>query len=410
MIKQFTLLLGFWLKSFALFSQYDVLLDSTFSEDGIVSFPYVTTTENGVFLQSDGKILLMAEQKIAFDSAKFTVLRLEENGMLDTTYNHSGISDSSNLLSVGSSFDPIGLLLNNNDLLVAGSGYSTPWKSRSIVIHKYLEDGRIDTHFGKNGSVILTEDSLLLGCRDMIAFNDSSFLILIGGDFFGVNSYIKRNILYKIKNNGKIDSSFAFNGRLSIPLFKLNYPYKMALSEDESLYLLGETSLGVSRKVVKINPDLSLEDVFVYQNNDTNFYDAEIFTDEDGKIILGTSEYRTKFKLWRLMPNGDLDISFNKEGVLEDYIHIPTNGLGRIIQLTDGKLLISLNGGAMAMRVNPNGTLDYSFDLDGISEIVPYNSVTTKSSGLALQPDGKIIFMTGIQSGTIKIIRVKTRP
>ncbi|MBC7775289.1 MAG: hypothetical protein H7246_07615 [Phycisphaerae bacterium] len=413
-MKHLTLILTLLLNSFALLAQYDIVFDSTFSGDGVALLPFSITNQQGVFLQSDGKIVLMSEKRINFDSAVFTMLRLDADGGLDATYNNTGINNAPTLFGQ----DPysIGLLLPSNDLIVAGSGQPTPWYSRSIVLHKYLENGTKDALFGNSGAVTLTEDSLSLYCKDLKIHNDTSVYVLFGGDFFGVDTFIRRNLLYKINTNGSIDSSFAVNGRFEIPPSVLYTVDHMAVSDDGSIYLLGAIYPAVGEdttKIVKLDPDLTFDHGFKFKLIDGDLYVTEINLDEDGKVIAIASKFGSGFRLWRLMPDGSLDNSFSRDGVFHENLHFDVGGPSRMIEQPDGKLLFALGGGANAMRVNPNGTMDYSFDLDGVSEIVSNTDASfnyVASSGIVLQPDGKMIFITENESDLIKIVRVKARP
>ena len=184
-------------------------------------------------------------------------MRLEENGVLDGSYNNTGVNNDPTLFSNNSGQK--GLLLPNNDLVVAGSGLPTPWYSSSAILYKYRENGTKDESFGNSGVVIFTIDSLPLGCRDLIRYNDSSFLVLFGGAFFGTDTFIEKNIICKLNINGSIDSSFALNGILEIPASIFSTAEQIVLSEDGSIYIMGNYAFdNFYYSVVKLNSNLTL--------------------------------------------------------------------------------------------------------------------------------------------------------
>ncbi|MFN0216145.1 MAG: hypothetical protein ACKVT2_17950 [Saprospiraceae bacterium] len=412
-MKHLILTLTMLFSSLALYGQYDVIYDSTFSGDGIAAVSYRITSDQGVFLQPDGKIILLAERRITFDSAKFSVLRLTESGALDVTYNNIGINNFPTLFSDDP--NPTGLLLPNNELVVGGAGEYTPWYSNSLILHKYKENGKMDLLFGNGGAVSISEDSLSLYCNDLKIYNDTSFLVLYGGSFFGSDTFIQKVFICKLNTDGRIDSSFAINGKLELPSGLFTSAKKIVLSNDGSMYILGNYNLNFEYYdlVIKLNPDFTIDPGFQFDSNGSNYTITDIEVDEDAKLIIVGYYYAYKFKLWRYMPNGSLDNSFSKDGMIEEDLNRNIGGIRHLYIQPDGKLLLSFSGGAIAMRVNPNGSMDYSFDLDGISEVRPIYDINFEyqgASGLVRQPDGKLIFMTENESDFIRVLRVKTRP
>jgi uncharacterized delta-60 repeat protein len=93
---------------------------------------------------------------------------------------------------------------------------------------------------------------------------------------------------------------------------------------------------------------------------------------------------------------GDLDLTFSSDGMLKDFIAGGASDLGRDVAVqVDGKIVIvgtcsnPLNFDFCIARFGPNGDLDTSFDDDGIVT----TSITTEDEAwaVALLPDGKIV-------------------
>lgn len=404
------------LQSVALFGQYDILYDSTFSADGIANIPYSIAAEKGAFLQSDGKILLMAEKRFAYDSTEFLVLRLNSDGTLDGTYNNSGVNTSPTLFHDFNSA-PKGIMLQNDEFIVVGAAKSSNYYSDSLLLYKYLVNGVRDDQFGNSGKAILSLDSLKLSCTNFLHFNDTSLLLLIEGFYDGQDTSFNRTMIFKLSIDGRIDSSFAVNGRLELP-DKANYTtLNMTVGPEGTIYLLESAYSPIfgtdTTYIMKINPDWTYTELFHVIDSTGDLYINQIFTDDDGKIILVANKFGSGFWMWRLMPNGMPDASFNRDGVFEEHFNFEIGGFNQLVNQPDGKLLFCMYGGASGVRINPNGTFDYSFDLDGLAEIIGVNDVNynyVASSGLVLQPDGKIVFVTENENDLIKVVRVKTRP
>lgn len=111
---------------------------------------------------------------------------------------------------------------------------------------------------------------------------------------------------------------------------------------------------------------------------------------DDGRIIAVGSG--GGMAVLRYTTNGSLDTTFNGtgQGVLTE-----GDALGVAIQ-ADGKIIVVGNNGNPAnidfkvVRYNVNGTLDTSFDNDGIV-VTPIRESTDAAYAVAIQPDGKIV-------------------
>jgi uncharacterized delta-60 repeat protein len=109
------------------------------------------------------------------------------------------------------------------------------------------------------------------------------------------------------------------------------------------------------------------------------------------------------FAVTRYNPDGTLDGSFGLGGVVTT--PIGTNETGQqVIQQPDGKILVGgfSNTGAnfdfALVRYNINGTLDASFAVAGIFT-TPIGTGNDQAFSIALQPDGKIVMAGGTVNG-----------
>jgi uncharacterized delta-60 repeat protein len=82
---------------------------------------------------------------------------------------------------------------------------------------------------------------------------------------------------------------------------------------------------------------------------------------------------------------GDLDRSFDGDGKLILPLDIRP---AKVLVQPDGKIVVPDGQGFRVLRVNPDGSLDRGFDGDGIAAV---DVGTGATIGTALQPDGKLV-------------------
>ncbi len=128
----------------------------------------------------------------------------------------------------------------------------------------------------------------------------------------------------------------------------------------------------------------------------------------DGKIVLagntgpvfGVSAL-ADFSVLRVNSAGILDSSFDQDGIVTTNIGT-TDSARKVVIQPDGKILVGgdayTNGNfyhCAVARYNTDGTLDDSFDFDGIA--IPKVGNQDRCNDIVLQPDGKIL-MVGVTS------------
>lgn len=239
----------------------------------------------------------------------------------------------------------------------------------------------------------ITGDITLFGGSDGALINHSSML------FAKYNS--DGNLKTSWADNGiQIqDSSFADKKYRGITtngtnkLFVANTGWAGPPSSD-SLYL------------TSINNDGSIDLTFdanggkKFYSNGT-YYDSmdpdTLITQSDGKIILGGKNFiagNYDIVLFRINTDGSLDTTFDTDGMWT-YSTIGDDRVYDIKQQSDGKLLIAgqTSGSYGVIRLNTDGSLDTSFDSDGVAS----SPIANKAEGIDIQSDGKIL-VTGYKT------------
>ena len=111
----------------------------------------------------------------------------------------------------------------------------------------------------------------------------------------------------------------------------------------------------------------------------------------DGKIVFAGSRGFASFGLVRYNADGTLDASFDTDGIVTTAIGTSSEAFGVAVQ-ADGKIVVTgttgISGGPYFLaRYNPNGALDATFGSGGIF----VDNTLGAPQALVIQPDGKIL-------------------
>jgi len=426
------------------------ILDSTFDGDGIFTthFPGgVVDIAAKLAIQSDGKIVVAG-----INNSDFGVLRLLTDGTLDTSFDVDGFTSVDFNLNQDRAFAVA--LQSDGKIVVAGETHSSGVPI--VGVARLDASGQLDPTFGFMGRV--TAGGNFSNANDVVVQSDGKIVIAgrtSGGSFsdflvirfnnngshegffqgaIGTGSDIARSIA--IQPDGKIlvagesdltsqggedfaafrlnansdgggfltlDTTFSGDGKVRTDLGSGEKAYAIALKPDGSMLLAGRMLLAsVLTAFVKYAEDGSIDDSFDDDGRLTvGLGSAEsafrsVAVQADGKYVLtGFAKVNTTVDaiVARFNPSGTLDTTFDGDGIaITDFSN--RNDIGRTVLIqTDGKIVIAVESGtAMSVaRYNTDGTLDTSFSGDGKVEFTFFGTDTQGSFGAALQPDGKIV-------------------
>lgn len=226
--------------------------------------------------------------------------------------------------------------------------------------------------------------------------------------------------LSSISQEGMPDLSFGNNGKAFYTPNGFSYDSgtDMAVQADGKILMVGNIHNGsfYDYLLVRINKNGTIDNSFngtgqvTISVSDRNDFQGAITIQKDGKIIVvGSSEqpvnnsYKNGFAVIRVNPDGSLDNSFNGNGkVLTLFDNTHAHAASVILQ-PDGKIIVGgdidkVTGGVGGVnfdfaiaRYLPNGLLDNSFNGDGKVTTTIDNINNERIFSLALQPDGKIV-------------------
>lgn len=281
-----------------------------------------------------------------------------------------------------------------NDGKIVVAGYRTLSGGTSFALLRYENNGSLDNSFGTSGKVITSVGLIDYGYSTAI---QSDGKILVTG-----TSYISANYdisLLRYNTNGTLDSTFDSDGIVTTPIGSAtDTGYSVVIQSDNKIIVAGYSYNGsdFDFAVVRYNSDGSLDTTFSSDGKVTtdlngNDHAYDVALQNDGKIVV-VGESDGDFAIVRYNSNGSLDTSFNSTGkVITDLGTLVDNAKGIVIQ-QDGKIVVagSSSDKFAVVRYNIDGTLDTSFDTDGIATIAIGNYYSYCHNVL-LQSNNKII-------------------
>lgn len=221
--------------------------------------------------------------------------------------------------------------------------------------------------------------------------------------------------------SGNLDTTFDGDGKkyfgFAIPN---DYGEFIIIQPDSKIIVGGSSSLNggeASFSMARLNPSGTFDGSFgtsgkvttSYGNQGFEAYNAAL--QSDGKIVVvgnqitNSSLGYSQVALVRYNPNGSLDTSFDTDGIVTMQLDSSNEDFGIEVKIqSDGKIVIGVQSRInfdrdfVLIRYNSDGTLDSTFGTNGISRTL-LNTTNEAIYDIALQSDGKIV-AAGVISGT----------
>src|SRR5688572_22757432 len=216
---------------------------------------------------------------------------------------------------------------------------------------------------------------------------------------------------------GSLDLSFDLDGKQITPVGSYDDHAKgIAIQPDGRIIAAGFSNNGTNKDFALVRYDINgaLDNSFSSDGKTTTSIGTgddvayAVAVQPDGKIIAAGSIYNgtnMDFALVRYNTDGSLDNSFDIDGMVVTSIGTGDDiGYSMVLQ-PDGKIIVagsSVNGSYMDFslaRYNSNGSLDNSFDIDG-KVLTDFSLLDDKIFGITMQPDGKIVVAGYTDNGT----------
>ncbi len=377
-------------------------LDLSFDTDGKVITAFGTANEiaHSVAIQSDGKIVA-AGWRVNGSTSDFAVARYNTNGSLDNTFD----SDGKVTTAIGPANDNAYAVAIQSDGKILAAGWSVNGANADFAIVRYNTNGSLDNTFDSDGKVTTPIGSS----------NDEGAAIAIQADGKILVAGNSNNGSYDVftvvryNTNGSLDNTFDLDGKVTTAIGSgPNRAFSIAIQSDGKIVLAGESNNVSSYlfALARYNPNGSLDNTFdtdgivtaaiLTYNNHAN----AVAIQNDGKIVVAgftsnsvSADY--DIALLRFNPNGSLDTAFDTDGKVTTSLGTSLDYGNSVAIQSDGKIVV----GGMAwgiekdfalVRYNTNGSLDNTFDTDGIVT-TPIGNPDDEVTSIALQTDGKIV-------------------
>ena len=391
----------------------DGSLDTSFDSDGkvVTSIPGTKEQANAVAVQSDGKIVITGDSVNNNSTlGHLAVLRYNANGSLDTSFNGSGLVITQ--MEEGRSSVGNVLMIQPDGKIIASGIFSGSF----FLLARYNSDGSLDNTFGFSGLAINNVGYGFSSAR-AVAVQPNGRIVVAGcvsqGGYcnFGVARY---------NADGSPDTTFDGDGKVTLAFTNnIDEVRAVAVQSDGKIVVVGTTGFASSPPqtndiaVARFNVDGSLDNTFdgdgkVIINQALFEYAMDVAIQPDGKIVLAGSRAISgedqNIVVHRLNPNGSFDASFGANGTAV-VTNLSSDAAAAVTIQTDGKIIAA--GGASngsnfdfaVIRFNANGSIDTSFDSDGIVT-TPILTGDDAARSVAIQPDGKIVASGIGRSGT----------
>jgi uncharacterized delta-60 repeat protein len=399
----------------------DGTLDTTFSSDGIVIYNATYAIGNAITIGANDKILVAGTAGAG--NQNMYIWRYNDNGTLDTTFDTDGMAvydgpggypDCANAIALDA----------NGKIVVAGyrTNSVSPWDA-DLLICRYYITGTLDTTFGISGIAVYSGTANASDRGSAMTINANGKILVTGNS---QNSSNYDMFLWRYTSTGTLDTTFDTDGIVSHNSAaggnSVDWGYAITVTAAGKILVAGiSTNVSGNRDLAiwRYNDDGTIDtsfdtDGFVVNDgangvNSTDYcYGMAI--DADGKIVVAGSSAKagsgySDMAIWRFDADGTLDTTFDSDGIVIrgqtaggngfDYGNaIATDAQGRI--LITGNSMNSLNKESMVIwRYNDDGTLDTSFDTDGIA------IYEHAADGTARDCNGKAITVTA--SGKILV-------
>ncbi|MEP6705227.1 MAG: hypothetical protein ABJB34_10525, partial [Acidobacteriota bacterium] len=275
-------------------------------------------------------------------------------------------------------------------------GASTIFLALCITVSSHAAPGQLDTTFGVNGFTTTTVTNNP-NYANSVAIQTDGKIIAVGytGSFFAIRRY---------NSDGSLDAAFNANAGLAPPNGAAN---SVAIQTDGKIVVAGHDGNGADLdfKILRYNANGTLDTSFdgdgVVVTPVGPGYDVgySIAFQTDGKILVsGRSDsspsFVTSYAIVRYNANGSLDTTFDADGIV--IVPMPGNAITDSLLLqADGKIVVAHNtytGSAYilaVLRYNTDGSLDSTFDGDGI--VTAPVGTNVEEASLAIQTDGKLV-------------------
>ena len=320
-------------------------------------------------------------------------------GVLDPSFDTDGI-----VISAFGNIDRASAIQVQPDGKIVAAG-TTLTGNYNFIIKRFSPNGSLDHTF--NGAGYNLTD---FGGADQVTglvIQPDGKVVVCGYSAIAGNSYDFSMVRYKA--NGIIDSTFDLDGKVSTAFSTgIDEANAIALQPDGKIVLTGKAYNGTNFDfgVARYNTDGSLDNSFDMDGMVTTTvgtaddFGNALCIQPDGKILvagIGVISGMDQFIVIRYNTDGSLDNTFDTDGIWNSNVGASATG---IFVQPDSQIVVGgTNSSYTVARLHPDGSFDNSFDGDGVATIL-VSALGAQLNAILLQPDGKIVAAGAAYNGT----------
>lgn len=408
------LLLGIIIFGLSAYSQTAGSLDTSFGTGGkvITSINTGSDKANGVALQSDGKIVVAGVTTSTITGKDFVCVRYNSDGTLDTTFGTGGIVTTD--VQTGSDDVAYSLAIQSDGKIILG-GYSDDGSQKKAALVRYNSNGTIDSSFGTSGKALTSFELTQASEIKVLKIHALTGNLIVGGNTV-ITTNKAKPVIARYTSSGILDTTFNTTGIKLLWIDSLDSQYLMTV-EDLIVQTNGKISaIGWSdfptmafsndNWACRINSNGTMDTTFStdgvnkyngsFNGNDRAF--SMLLKGDNTFVVGGSSDVSAQnyaYAMFEIAPTGLLGSSSNQISV--PFYSLDKSypyGLGEDV---NGKFVLVGSTGSTTSRtfsiarVNPNYTIDTTFDTDGKVTTTFGANALNEAFDMAIQTDNKII-------------------
>lgn len=319
----------------------DGTLDPHFGGDGTVTTALgsVDAFASDVTIQTDGRIVV-----VGGGSRKFLVVRYRRGGSLDPTFGGNGIVR----IDFGGPGSASAVAVQaNGKIVAAGAALNPTTDNEDFSLVRLLPDGSLDRSFGGDGRVRTD-----FGAADVaagMAIQSDGKIVVAGGTFrdFPESDFA----LARYLQDGRLDATFGRDGRKVTSFDSADSARSVAIQSDGKIVAAGHAPVGGQQGFALARYDTggTLDRAFGGDGTVTTPFGAEdagatgLAIHGAGVVAVGSGSEaeRGGFALVRYERDGSLDSAFGGDGKVITSFGVNGGGASDVAIQPDGRIVVA---------------------------------------------------------------------
>jgi uncharacterized delta-60 repeat protein len=325
----------------------DGTLDTTFGNQGEVSNTtgFYSHYPRNITIQPDGKVLVCGYS----NATQVFLMRFNANGTYDTDFGNNGVVTYYQGATSGTK--PIipydATILTDGKIMVSGVFTDPSYNTWGVFAVKFNADGIVDTTYGYEGYIGEASAPFV---SPSACYPDGKMVFAIAT--YGTSSMGNFTTFKRFDETGLLDSTFGQDGIVQVSNGELNYVIRdMVLQADGKIVAGGGSSTsettGAEFAVTRLNydgtPDLNFGlsgTVIPFNPGGEEIFNITVHP--DGTIVgAGQDNTSNYFNVVRFSSTGMQDMSFGQNGVAKTSLGSYYHQVNDVAVQPDGKIIVA---------------------------------------------------------------------